>query len=338
LATGGAGGTGAADVIALGVRWLGRVDASSPARVRFDWPGSGFEARFSGTALAVEISASDPLVFLPIVDGQPGAVFTAMPGSRTYDVAPNLSPGPHTVALLRETEGQEGTSEVTKIAVANGSLATPPAPAARFFELYGDSISCGYGNLGPDPTCNFSIETESHYKSYGAVAARALGAEVSTIAISGRGVYRNYGGSTSDVLPQVHARTLTSSASPLWNGRKPAAIVLNVGTNDFAKGDPGAPFDNAYEAFVQELRRENPDAQMLCAVGPMLTGDALSHLNATVDAVIDNRRRGGDTRIDKLVFATQIDGELGCDYHPNVKKHVSMGADLTSALEGKMGW
>jgi lysophospholipase L1-like esterase len=332
------GGGGAADVVALGVRWLGRADTSSPARVRFAWPGSGFEARFSGTALAVELAVSDRLVFLPIVDGQPRAVFTAMPGGRTQDVATSLPPGLHTVALLRETEGQEGTSEITKITVAGGSLATPPASTARFFELYGDSISCGYGNLGADPTCGFSVDTESHYQSYGAVAARALGAEVSTIAVSGRGVYRNFDGSTSNPLPQLHDRALTSPASPRWNGRKPAAIVLNLGTNDFAEGDPGAAFDNAYDAFVQTLRSENPDAQLLCAVGPMLTGSALSHLNATVDAIVDDRRRGGDTRIDKLVLTTQMDGEMGCDYHPNVTKHASMGAVLASALRDKMGW
>jgi lysophospholipase L1-like esterase len=336
--SGGAGGAGTADVVALGVRWLGRADTSSPVRVRFAWPGSGFEARFSGTALAVELSTSDRLVFQPIVDGQPGAVFMSTPGGRTYDVATNLPPGSHTVALLRDTEGQEGTSEVTKITVSGGSLATPPASPARFFELYGDSISCGYGNLGSEPTCEFSIETESHYQSYGAVAARAVGAEVSTIAVSGHGMYRNYDGSTSNPLPRFSERILTGSASPLWNGRKPAAIVINLGTNDFAKGDPGAAFDNAYDAFVQQLRTKNPDAQLLCAVGPMLQGNALSRLNATVDAVIDDRRRGGDTRIDKLEFTKQIQGEMGCDYHPNVKKHASMGAVLASTLRDKMGW
>jgi lysophospholipase L1-like esterase len=81
----------------------------------------------------------------------------------------------------------------------------PPAGASRLIEVIGDSISCGYGDLGKlaDSEC---LTTESHWDSYEAVAARALGAEVSTIAASGRGVIRNYGGDTSGTMPTSSRR------------------------------------------------------------------------------------------------------------------------------------
>ena len=65
------------------------------------------------------------------------------------------------------------------LTVGDGALMDPPAGAGRLIEVIGDSITCGYGNLGTlaDADC---FTTESHWDTYGAVAARALGAEVST--------------------------------------------------------------------------------------------------------------------------------------------------------------
>ncbi len=66
--TGGAGGaTGsttsdaAADsgVVAAGVRWIGRVDASDASGPRFAWSGTGFAARFSGTSISVNLKTDD---------------------------------------------------------------------------------------------------------------------------------------------------------------------------------------------------------------------------------------------------------------------------------------
>ena len=57
----------------------------------------------------------------------------------------------------------------------------PPPGPGRLIEVIGDSITCGYGDLGKlgDADC---YPTESHWDTYEAVAARMLGAEVSTIA------------------------------------------------------------------------------------------------------------------------------------------------------------
>ena len=89
----------------------------------------------------------------------------------------------------------------------------PPAAAPRLIEVVGASVSCGYGNLGTAP-CGFTFPTESAFDAYESVAARAVGAELSVVAISGRGVYRNSDGSLTDTMPQIYDRILATSPTP----------------------------------------------------------------------------------------------------------------------------
>src|SRR5262245_58956760 len=60
-----------APVVAAGVRWVGRVDATSnPAQPRFAWSGTGFVARFDGTSLTAQLSVSGASqIFKAVVDG-----------------------------------------------------------------------------------------------------------------------------------------------------------------------------------------------------------------------------------------------------------------------------
>ena len=103
--------------------------------------------------------------------------------------------------------------------------------------------------------------TESHWDAFPSFAARALGAEVSTIGASGRGIYRNYGGDMTDTMPKVYDRILTGSATPAWPFQiQPQVVVINLGTNDISngKGDPGTPFRDAYTGLLQNVRARIP--------------------------------------------------------------------------------
>ena len=68
----------------------------------------------------------------------------------------------------------------------------------------GDSISCGYGITG-EPPCRFSLDTERVTEAYGMRIGAALGADVTTIAWSGKGAYRNFDGSTAETLLRAAA-------------------------------------------------------------------------------------------------------------------------------------
>jgi lysophospholipase L1-like esterase len=349
-AAGDAGGADAggavppAGVVADGVRWFGRVDTANPAGPRFSWSGTGFIAQLSGTGLSVGLTltpSNEPYLFKAVVDGAPQPVFTAAMGAGTYTLATGLAAGTHTVELYRQTEGAERDSTLTALTVEGGALMDPPPGPARLIEVIGDSITCGYGDLGmlSDADC---YPTESDWDAYGSVAARALGAEVSTIAASGRGVVRNYAGDTTGTMPLLYPLTLANDGAPLWDFHiEPNAVVINLGTNDISnnKGDPGQAFQDTYQALLQTVRGKYPHAYIVCIIGPLLSGSDLQTIEGYLQGAVTAVNAAGDTRVE---FFNQIDPQPSsteaCQYHPNVAEQTTMGNQLATELRAKLGW
>jgi hypothetical protein len=344
------GGPGDGSLLGAGVRWIGRADVSDPAHPRFAWSGSGFVARFTGDALSLALANAGPFVFRAVVDGAPQPPFATTTGDGIYSVANGLAPGAHTVALYRQTEGVFGDSRLLALTVAGGTLQDPPPAPSRLIEVFGASVSCGYGDLGTSP-CGFSFATESAFDTYAAIAARTLGAELSVVAISGRGVYRNADGTSEGTIPQLYDRVVatTLAAAPstapepepgsIWSFRAtPQAVVINLGKNDLATGDPGTPFVDAYAAFAGTLRARYPGALIVAATGPNLGAAAHVLQVAYVTAAIAARRIAGDERIELLDWPEQTPAEEGCDGHPNAVKHQAMGAALAALLAARLGW
>jgi lysophospholipase L1-like esterase len=335
---GGQSGTG---VVAAGVRWVGRVDLSNSQRPRFSWSGTGFVARFTGTSLSLQINSSGAFIFKTVVDGTPKPAFTIASGQQTASLANGLAAGTHTVELYRQTEGAQGDSQFIGLTVGGGALTDPPGPPARLIEAIGDSITCGYGTLGAlaDSDC---YPTESHWDTYAAVAARALGAEVNTIAVSGAGAYRNYGGDMTNTLPMVYTRALTNDATPAWDFRTQAqAVIVNLGTNDISsnKGDPGAPWETAYAGLLQTVRSKYPDALIVCIIGPLLSGTDLTTIQGHIKNVVDARIAAGDHNVELFdKIAAQGSDKYACQYHPNPAENQIMGDQLAAELRAKLGW
>ena len=131
-------------------------------------------------------------------------------------------------------------------------------------------------------------------------------------------------------------------ASSTWDFTKfvPDAVVINLGSNDFAKGDPGAAFQSAYLKFVSELRPHYPAARFFLALGPMLSSSEYAKASTYLKAVIAARASAGDLNLTLLELGLQdsrADG-FGCDYHPSLKTHQRMADKLQAALEADLGW
>jgi lysophospholipase L1-like esterase len=334
----------AVGVVAAGVRWFGRVDATTnPAQPRFAWSGSGFVARFSGTSLTMQLNVTGSSeIFKTVVDDVEQPTFTAAGGTGTYPLATALdATRAHTVAVYRQTEGPQGESQLLALTVGDGALTDPPPGPGRLIEVIGDSITCGYGDRGTlaDTEC---LSTESHWDTYEAVTARTLHAEVSTIAASGRGVIRNYGGDTAGTMPMLYPDTLTNLASPAWDYHiEPQAVVINLGTNDISnnKGDPGDAFRDTYAALLATVRANYPHTYIVCIIGPLLSGADLATIQGHIRAAVDMRVAAGDTKVEFFdQIAPQTSDKFACQYHPNVDENAIMAGQLTAELAAKLGW
>jgi lysophospholipase L1-like esterase len=323
------------------VRWVGRVDLGDAQHPRFSWSGTGFVAQFTGTSLSIQINSTGAFIFKAVVDGKPRAAFTIPAGQQTASVVSGLTAGSHIVELYRQTEGSQGDSQLMAITVSGGALTTPPGVPLRMIEVIGDSISCGYGTLGTlsDTDC---FPTESHWDTYAAVAARALGADVNTIAMSGQGAYRNYGGDMNNTLPMVYTRALTNDGTPAWDFRTQAqAVIVNLGTNDISngKGDPGTPFETAYTGLLANVRAKYPGAFIMCIIGPLLSGTDLTTIQGHIRNSVNARVAAGDHNVELFdQIATQASSNAACQYHPNPDENQIMADQIVGELRARLGW
>ena len=337
--SGGSGGSGGGSAGVPEVAFLGRVDRSESDVVKFAWSGSGILFRFSGTDASVVLDDKAGF-FTVLIDGQVGPPLATSSGAKSYPIASALAPGDHEVRLYRRTEALFGETRYFGVDLGAGTLLAPPSPAPRRIEIIGDSITCGYGNEGADQFCNFSAATENHYLTYGSIAARNVGADLVTVAWSGKGIIYNYDKDKTDPLPSLYDRTLPSNAGSMWDfSWKPDAVVINLGTNDFSTdGDPSeGEFVGAYTAFLSHIREKYPSAYILALVPTLLSGNDLATAETYVNKAVDARKGAGDSKVEAYSMAVQSEG-WGCDWHPSLKTHANMGESLTTVLKDRMGW
>lgn len=321
------------------VRVVGRTDGATAPR--FEWSGVSIQARFKGTSAAVDLDGGNNNYFEVIVDGQVQPRLTTSSGRKKLDLVTGLPDAEHDLVLWRRTEADNfAPSQFFALDFGSGTLLPPTVPSHKM-EVIGDSITCGYGDEGAGPNCSFSFDTENNYSAYGSVAARALGADLYTECWSGKGMYRNGDGSTTDTMPPLWDRTIPTDSTSSWDfSWTPDAVVIDLGTNDFAKGDPGQAYVTAYESFLTELRGHYPNAYVFVMIGPMTSGSDLTTARGYLDQVVQSRTSAGDTRISQVLIDPQ-DGNangLGCDYHPSVKTHALMGKTLADAMKTALGW
>ena len=243
--------------------------------------------------------------------------------------------------IWRDSEAYGGVSRFVGLELAAGGVFLPAPASSRRIEFVGDSITCGYGDLATTTSCPDLHVMQSHYIAYPGLVARHLGADQITICQSGIGIYRDYGGNLSGQMPELYPRTLQSDpAAWSFSAWVPHAVLINLGTNDFAKGTPDeATFKNAYRGFLQTIRGHYPNAYLLPAVGPMLGSPEHDKLRDWLTALITERQNAGDAKVAMIEFGIQ-DGSLGlgCDWHPSAATHAQMAGNLEAQLKQLLGW
>jgi lysophospholipase L1-like esterase len=333
------------------IHYLGRFDTRDAAGPRFAWPGSAIAATFDGTGIKATLTDSGTNYFAVVVDGQAPINVATAGKNKTYTLASNLANGRHTLVLTKRTESFVGVVQLLALTPTGGALVASPDPFTRRIEFVGDSITCGYGDLGVGPNCSFSDATEDETVAYGALAAAQLDAQQTVVAYSGKGIYRDNSGNTGNNMPVLFDLTLADDPGSAWGFATPPpdVVIINLSTNDFAQGDPGAAFTTEYVAFLKQVRQRYPGAYVLCALSPMLGGTSRTTSAGYIQSAVAQVRGAGDTRVSMLeypadggtavAFDTQLDSDgYGCDYHPSTKTHQVMAGALVAAIRHATGW
>ena len=188
----------------------------------------------------------------------------------------------------------------------------------------------------------FSTASENYSHTYAALTSQALGAEQVAVAISGIGVYRDYSGSRLDTMNDMYLRALPTLSADWWDFSRwvPDAVIINLGTNDFATGDPGrAAFTTAYQSLIAQVRAKSPSALIVVGLGPMLSSGALTQARSYLTGLVADLNAASDTRVKLLEFPNQdSSGSYGCDYHPSAATHQQMADQLATFLRAQLGW
>ena len=348
------------------ILYFGRVDCSTPAAPAFAWPGVSIRMQFEGAGVDLMMTdsgtAGEVNYYDVILDGGTPTDLQVMPGAQTYQLARNLAAGTHTVEIFKRLESAPGGASDVGKGVFNGfripqaGSVLPLAPRPHRIEFIGDSITCGYGDevsTTTPATSHYTTAASNAYDAYGAVAARALDAEYMAVAYSGRGMYRN-NSSAPQTLPELYTLTLPDEAAgPMWNisAWTPDVVVVNLGTNDFyAAPTDDALYQSTYVTFLQTLRGDYPDAQIIVTTSPMLsdyypTDPATSKVQASwtdedkdLEAIVATRTAAGDAKLTLLTIQPQTGPNYGEDYHPTVVEHQTMANLVVTLVKSLENW
>ena len=324
------------------INYFGRWDAADTCAPRCGWGCNYIRLRFSGSYLAVLMEDAMDNWWQYSIDGAPFVKFQIRAEKNV--LASDLTATEHELLLFRRTEGSMGESVFRGVELSSaGRLIENAFSQTRHLEFVGDSITAGFRNSGPD------WADEDSFMAYSVQLARLLGADWSTIAISGIGVVHNYDEPWPPCAPHIqdyYPRVLKDDAQLMWDFgvRTPDAIIIAVGTNDFTdpnKKPDAALFSQGYVELVDVVRKSNPRSVIICTepvpgwAGP-LCGDWIAHIVARKNAA-------GDSHIHYISLnaprALLLDEHyVGDGTHPNVAGGALLAGYLRDKIAQIVGW
>lgn len=271
----------------------------------------------------------------------------------TFTVFESETPQECTIRIVKLSEAAMSTVGIKTLEVECMGDIQPTPGKEHLIEFIGDSITCGYGVEDEDKNHHFSTKTENVMKTYAYKTAEALDADYSMVSFSGYGIVSGSSGDgqkhPEQVLSLYYEKLGFSygayvgkyAADVAWdfNKRQPDLIVINLGTNDetYTKTDAAKRDEYAagYVEFLKMVRKNNPDATILCTLGIM--GDSL--YPSLEKAVEQYSTESGDTNVHTMKFDVQSPADgLAADWHPTEATHTKAADKLATEIKEVMGW
>jgi lysophospholipase L1-like esterase len=333
------------------IRYLGRFDLSNPKKASFAWSGSSIRARFEGKKCFLKFkNHSESNYFAVFIDNvEKPIVLELNEEQEVYEVASNLSEGEHDILIFKQTEARCGVVDFLGFELEKNKRLVPFEQKKQLkIEFIGNSITCGYGNEAQAANEKFKTETENHYLSFASITARKLNAEHFTIAYSGKGLVRNYGLTTDQIIPKIYTKIYPQSSKD-WGFKQwiPDAVVICLGTNDLANSKIDSTlFVNKYVDFVSQIRSNYADATIFLLNSPMLVNfkkgkeakDDFSPRQTLENYIQSTLAILEDQDLKKLhYFAPSQQGKYGYGamWHPSLKQHEVTAEELSEFMKKK---
>ena len=316
--------------------------------------GSGISFKFKGTKCDVTIGGDEIALsgeennkahFAILVNGDRVIDDIVDYNEKRYSVVDSECEEKCVITVIKLSEAPMSALSINGISVC-GEI-SPADNKAKLIEFVGDSITCGYGVDDEDENHHFKTATEDVTKAYAYRTAKALGADYSMVSYSGYGIISGYTGdgvrNANELVPPHYEKLAFTYGS--FGGKKPHEldwdftvrqpdlIVINLGTNDdsfcLEDEEKRAEYCEKYVDFLKVIRKNNPGAKIVCALGIMT--DRLCPYVEKVAA--EYTKQTGDENISTFRFTVQLpeDG-LAADYHPTALTHRKASEKLAAYL------
>lgn len=263
--------------------------------------------------------------FTIYVDGKPWArnyCRIASVGETKVLLASNLSAGKHTFAIYRQSEHSYGEVGVCALSF-DGEMLEKPADKDLYLEFIGDSISCGFGNLGNNAQGDGSALWSDGTQAYTFLTAQALNADWSTVSWSGLGCKYGYSSTTmQDVYP---AQRYNYDKTTLYDfSKQPDVVILALGTNDNSMGPNATSIRAGLKEMLALVRAKNPNAPIVWIHNMMTDG-----VSSMIEEIV--AEEGG---ADAGYYACRLTRNTsGGGSHPNLVGQQTFADELVAFLQ-----
>ena len=319
------------------------------------WACSGWEARFTGSALEVVLEADyrdkEPWIAVE-VNGAPLIRVPAVRGTGVLPLFRGMTAGTvKHVRFWKDTQpmGQDGDPVhrlwVRELRWQGGEFLPLPESACRL-EFIGDSLTSGEGLAGAREEVDWAPVLFHPSRGWPRLTADLVGGEFRLVSQSGWGLRSGWDNDPRHALPDWYEpvcatageedRLLGAGEPNDFDAWRPDVIFINLGSNDVNAmgisawhGPDGKRFKQedtpacrrligeAALAFLHKLRRLNPGAKLVWAYG--MAGDALRpQLEGAVERF---REEAGDQGAYYLPLPAAAEEALGSRRHPGPACH-----------------
>ena len=290
--------------------------------------------------------------------------------TKWFTVAEGLDPKkPHTIKLVRATEAALGNTLILMgVLSGDGNLVDVSKTDKPYIEVYGDSISSGYGNIASGNYSNFNNDTslysyfdadgnkldssvgstksklnvseyefEDGTKTYAYLAAQNLGADINVFSKSGLGITVAGGEAKPETVTM--AKWYDNSLKNIVN-KDADYVIINHITNDSkyynsAAGLTKDELADAYVKFIQKVRDDHANAKIIVIYGMMrITSSEEDYYKTGEEAVLQAVATAKENK-DKNVYALMLPkGYKGGAGHPDGEEHSTASELLTEFING----
>lgn len=322
------------------VKYFGRYvekDTNNKNSVYFGFTGTGFElyvdvkdenSSINLTLFSELIGGNTTQYIKTFIDGKEENKIELVAGEQTIELFQNLPQGKHTLKMLKLNE-----ASVSKLAVIsltyNGNIdfyQRVYKSKRKTIEFYGDSLTCGYGNLGNSSIKTFRTIDEDGSQSYAQLLADKLDYDASIIACSGISLTKSFAPYGVDMMQQYD--TVEGAIKYDMKKTSPDILVMNLGSNDNAPFTDGIlteetmksgleEFTKNYEIITDIALENNPSCKIISLYNMCYSIDG-----ALVQAIKDATDAINSKYGDGTAYSIQLNNnQSGANGHPDLMGH-----------------